>query len=87
MSAINVNLQAKAAVEPITIAGWQPGVEVQKALQALVNGGKYLVNALIWLVLFALPFLAVIFLPIFFIVKAIRKRMQTKKIKEPKKEA
>jgi len=87
LSAINVNLQAKAAVEPITIAGWQPGVEVQKALQALVNGGKYLVNALIWLVLFALPFLAVIFLPIFFIVKAIRKRSQAKKIKEPKKES
>jgi len=87
LSAININLQAKAAVEPITIAGWQPGVEVQKALQALVNGGKYLVNALIWLVLFALPFLAVIFLPIFFIVKAIRKRSQAKKINEPKKEA
>ena len=87
LSAINVNLQAKAAVEPITIAGWQPGVEVQKALQALVNGGKYLVNALIWLVLFALPFLAIIFLPIFFIVKAIRKRRLAKKIKEPKKEA
>ena len=87
LSAINVNLQAKAAVEPITIAGWQPGVEVQKALQALVNGGKYLVNALIWLILFALPFLAVIILPIYFIVKAIRKHRQAKKIKEPKKEA
>ena len=87
LSAINVYLQAKAAVEPITIAGWQPGVEVQKALQALVNGGKYLVNALIWLVLFALPFLAVIILPIYFIIKAIRKHRQTKKIKEPKKEA
>jgi len=87
LSAINVNLQAKAAVEPITIAGWQPGVEVQKALQALVNGGKTLVNILIWLILFALPFLAVIFLPIFFIVKAIRKRSQAKKSKEPKKEA
>ena len=87
LSAINVNLQAKAAVEPITIAGWQPGVEVQKALQALVNGGKYLVNALIWIVLFVLPFLAVIFVPIFFIVKAIRKRSQAKKLKEPKKEA
>ncbi len=87
LSAINVNLQAKAAVEPITIAGWQPGVEIQKALQALVNGGKSLVTVLIWLVIFVLPFLAIIFLPIFFIVKAIRKRMQTKKIKEPKKEA
>ena len=87
LSAINVYLQAKAAIEPITIAGWQPGVEVQKALQALVNGGKYLVNILIWLILFALPFLAIIFLPIFFIVKAIRKRKLAKKAKEPKKEA
>jgi hypothetical protein len=84
LSAINITLQAKAAVEPITIGGWQPGVEVQKALQALVNGGKFLVNILIWLVLFALPFLAVIFLPVFFIVKAIRKRQQAKKMKEPK---
>lgn len=87
LSAINVYLQAKAAVEPITIAGWQPGVEVQKAVQALVNGGKALVNILIWLVIFALPFLAVIFLPIFFIVKAIRKRQQAKKAKEPNKES
>ena len=87
LSAISVYLQAKAAVEPITIAGWKPGIEVQKALQALVDGGKYLVNILIWLVIFALPFLAVIFLPIFFIVKAIRKRGQAKKLKEPKKEA
>ena len=87
LSAINVNIQAKAAVEPITIAGWQPGVEVQKALQALVNGAKSLVNILIWLVIFVLPFLAIIFLPVFFIVKAIRRRKQTRKIKEPKKEA
>jgi hypothetical protein len=86
LSAVSITLQAKAAVEPITIGGWQPGVEVQKALQALVNGGKFLVNILIWLVLFALPFLAVIFLPIFFIVKAIRKRQQANKMKEPKKD-
>lgn len=83
LSAISVNLQAKAAVEPLTIGGWQPGLEVQKALQALVNGGKYLVNILIWLVLFALPFLAVIGLPVFFVIKAIRKRRQAKKGNNP----
>lgn len=81
LSAISIYLQAKAAVEPITIGGWQPGVEAQRALQALVEGGKYIVNALIWLVLFALPILAIIFLPIYFIVKAIRKRQLQKKEK------
>jgi hypothetical protein len=85
LSAISVYLQAKAALEPITVAGWQPGVQVQKALQALVNGGKYLVNLLIWLILFVLPLLAIIFLPIYLIIKAIRKRKQAKKTEEPKK--
>ena len=91
LSAINVYLQAKEALEPITIAGWKPGREVQKALQALVEGGKYLVNIIIWLVIFAVPLLAIIILPIYFIVKYFRKRKQKKgtgnpeeKSKEPK---
>ena len=76
LSAVTVYLQAKEALEPITIAGWQPGVEAQKALQALVEGGKALVNILIWLAIFVLPLAAVIGLPIYFIVKAVRKRKQ-----------
>ena len=79
LSAISVYLQAKAAIEPITIGGWQPGVEAQRALQALVEGGKYIVNALIWLVLFAVPILAVIVLPIYLVIRAIRKRQMKKK--------
>jgi hypothetical protein len=78
LSAISVYLQAKEAMEPITIAGWQPGVEVQKALQALVDGGKIIVNILIWLALFAIPILAVIGLPVYLIVRLIRKRRKAK---------
>ena len=88
LSAISVYLQAKEAMEPITIAGWQPGVEVQKALQALVDGGKIIVNILIWLALFAIPILAVISLPVYLIVRLIRKRRKAKPAtaeKAPKK--
>jgi len=84
LSAISVYLQAKASIEPITIGGWQPGVEVQRAIQALVEGGKFIVNALIWLVLFVFPLLAVIGLPIYFIVKAVRKHQLKKSEKETK---
>jgi len=84
LSAISVYLQAKASIEPITIGGWQPGVEVQRAIQALVEGGKFIVNALIWLVLFVFPLLAVIGLPIYFIVKAVRKHQLNKSEKETK---
>jgi hypothetical protein len=76
LSAIYVNLQAKEALEPITIGRWQPGLEAQRAIQALLDGGKFLVNAFIWIVLFAIPILAVIALPIFLIVKFFRKRAQ-----------
>jgi hypothetical protein len=86
LSAVSVFLQAKAALEPITIAGWQPGVEAQNALQALVNGGQLIVDFLIWLVIFAIPILALIFLPIFFIVRFLRKRKQKKNVTKEKKE-
>jgi len=83
LSAVSVYLQAKAAVEPITIGEWQPGVEIQKALQALINGGKFIINMLIWLLILVAPLLAVIFLPIFFIIRYFRKRKQLKKSEEP----
>jgi len=87
LSAISVYLQAKEALEPITIAGWQPGLQAQKALQALVEGGQGLVNLLIWLVIFVLPLAAVIGLPIYFIVKAIRNRRKRTGDKAEKKTA
>ena len=86
LSAISIYIQAKAALEPITIGGWQPGVEAQRALQALVDGGQFLVNMLIWIVIFVVPILAAIFLPIFFIVRFFRKRKQKKNGKSIQKE-
>jgi len=78
LSAISVFIQAKAAIEPITIGGWKPGVEAQRALQALVNGAQTIVDVLIWLLLFALPILAIIGLPIFLIIRWVRKRRKKK---------
>jgi len=87
LSAIRINIQAKEAFEPITIGGWQPGLQAQKALQALVEGGKLLVNLLIWLVIFAIPILAVIFLPIYLIIRYIRKKRKRKQQPSEKKVA
>lgn len=82
LSALSVYLQAKAAVAPITIGGWQPGVVAQRALQALVNGAQKIVDALIWLALFVLPILAVIFLPVFFIARYFIRRKAKKAQKD-----
>ncbi|HAF62320.1 MAG TPA: hypothetical protein DCK95_08340 [Anaerolineaceae bacterium] len=74
LSAIYVNVQAKEAVSPITIGGWRPSLTVQRALQALIDGLKFLVNALIWIIIFVAPIALVIGLPIYFIVKASKKK-------------
>lgn len=74
LSAISVNIQAKASIEPITIGSWQPGVEVQHALQALLNFGKGLINFLIWFVIAVLPVLAIIAVPAYYIYRAIRRK-------------
>jgi hypothetical protein len=79
LSALSVHIQAKEALKPITIGGWQPGLEVQKALQALVDGLKMLVSLLIWLIIVLVPILLLIGVPIFLIVRFIRNRRQTTK--------
>jgi len=84
LSAVSINLQAKEAIKPITVAGWQPGLEVQKALQSLVKGLTLLVNLLIFILIVLVPFVLIIGLPIYLIVRAIRKHRQTAKSAEPK---
>lgn len=73
LSAISVQLTAQAAVEPLTIAGWQPAGVARNAVQTLINTLQILVNAVIWLVLYVVPVLAVIGLPITVIVLLVRR--------------
>jgi hypothetical protein len=68
LSAISVELIPEASVEPLTVAGWQPAGVARDAVQALINILKILVNVAIWLVLFILPVLLVIAIPILIIV-------------------
>lgn len=85
LSALSVNLQAKEALKPITVAGWQPGLEMQKALQALVNSLKVLINILIFVIIVLVPILLIIGLPVYFILKAIRKHRAKTHVEESKK--
>jgi len=79
LSAISVQLIASAADQPITIGGWEPVGIAKDAVQALVNALQGLVNAVIWIALYALPVALVIGLPLWFIVRAIRRRWAARK--------
>jgi hypothetical protein len=71
-SAISVELIANAAVQPITIGGWQPEGVARSALQALITGLQIIVNILIWLVLFVVPTAIVLLIPVVLAWRGVR---------------
>jgi hypothetical protein len=82
-SAISVELIADAAVQPIEIGGWQPQGVLKQAVQALIKTLQFIVNALIWIVLYILPVLLILFvifiLPPILIIRAWSRRRAKRK--------
>jgi len=78
-SSITVSIQSKETIAPLTVAGWKPSGVARDALQALIKFGKGLVNFLIWLVLYVLPIVLVIGLPVFFLVRWLKRRSLARK--------
>lgn len=83
LSAISTELIAEEEVEPLSIAGWKPVGVARDALQALINAVKFIVNLIIWLVIFVLPVLVLLYvvfvLPLVALIRFIRKRRPAKK--------
>lgn len=72
LATINVELIPKEE-KPIVQPGWQPGQTLRNALSALASAGQWLVNALIWLVVFVLPIGLVFTIPVGLVVAGIRR--------------
>lgn len=82
LSAISVELIADEAVQPIEIGGWQPQGVLKNAVEALIRSMQFLVNALIWIVIYVLPVLAILFLifvlPPLLLIRAWMRRKKRK---------
>jgi Domain of unknown function (DUF4349) len=61
LSAISIELVADEAVQPIEIGGWQPQGVLKNAVEALIRSLQFLVNAIIWIVIYVLPVLLILF--------------------------
>jgi hypothetical protein len=71
MATIHVNLTPDALARPITVGKWQPQGTAKDAIQALIEAVKFLVDALIWILLFIAPVLIILLLPLFLILRAL----------------
>jgi hypothetical protein len=81
LSAVSVELYANAAVQPVSIGGWQPKGVAKQALQALVNALKFLANAAIWIVILVIPVLLLVFGPPALIIMAVLRAKKRRKAK------
>ena len=85
LSAISIRIQAKEAIQPITVAGWTPVGVARDAIQALINAAQFLVDAFIWILLLVVPVLILIFIPIYLVyllIRAIIRRQKRKNLEK-----
>jgi hypothetical protein len=82
LSSISLQLIPNAAIQPITIAGWQPKGVAKQALQSLINTLQSLANFGIRLAILYVPVLLIIFVPIGLIIWGIVSLIR--KIRRPK---
>jgi len=88
LSAISVELIADEAVQPIEIGGWQPQGVLKNAVEALIRSLQFLATAIIWIVIWVLPVLAILFVifilpPLLLIRFWTRRRKQKAAQKQP----
>jgi hypothetical protein len=72
MATITVYLMPDESAGPVEVQRWRPGGALKSAIEALLETLKFLVEALIWLILYVLPVLLIIGLIIFGIIKLLR---------------
>ena len=72
-SSITVNITPDELAQPIAVAGWEPKGVAKQAIEALVSAMQSLVDAGIWLVIFVLPILVLIAIPLLIILWLIRR--------------
>ena len=74
MSAVTIELIPDVLAKPITVAGWRPSETVARALRALLQTLRWLVDAALWIALYVLPVLMVVLIPIGGLVFLWRRR-------------
>ncbi|MGQ9502270.1 MAG: DUF4349 domain-containing protein [Anaerolineae bacterium] len=72
MSTISIELVPDVLQQPVATTGWEPQGIAKSALQALVSALQVVGTLAIWAVIFLLPLLVVILVPVWVLVRAVR---------------
>ncbi|HUM69924.1 MAG TPA: DUF4349 domain-containing protein [Chloroflexota bacterium] len=79
-STITVSLMPDIATRPVQVAGWRPQGVVRDAVEALIGALQGLATLAIWLFIVILPISLLIGIPLWLLVRFVRRRRQQRKI-------
>jgi hypothetical protein len=79
MATISVELYPEEAAPTVIEEGWKPGFTLRNAARTLVNTLEGLADAIIWFVIYLLPILLLICVPIVLVVWAIRRWLRRRR--------
>jgi hypothetical protein len=78
-STISVHLTPDEASQPIEVAGWRPSGVAKDAVEALITALQGIANFAIWFVIFILPVLLIIGIPIWLVIRFFVRRRRRRK--------
>jgi len=82
-STIAVHLTPDELNQPIEIGGWQPQGIARDALQSLITAVQFLISVLIWLIIFLLPLVLLVGVPLWLVVRWWRRRRSARRHQTP----
>ncbi|MGH2582886.1 MAG: DUF4349 domain-containing protein [Anaerolineales bacterium] len=81
LSAISIDLVANEAVQPIQIGPWTPVGAAKDAIEALIRALQGIVEAAIWLLLYVVPVVVVIGVPLWLIGRGVSRLVANRRSK------
>ena len=78
MAAVTIELIPDVLARPIASSGWRPSETVSRAFRSLVNTLRFVADAAIWIVLYGLPVIAILSVPVGIVWRIWRSRRKEK---------
>jgi hypothetical protein len=81
-SIITIDLTPDILSQPIEVGGWQPQGVARSAVETLIDTMQTLVDIGIWLIIYVLPLALIAGIPLWLIVRFIRRRRSSRRVEE-----
>ncbi|MFN2106239.1 MAG: DUF4349 domain-containing protein [Candidatus Promineifilaceae bacterium] len=78
-SMISIDLTPDVLSQPLEVGGWQPQGAARSALETLVATLQTLIDAAIWFVIYILPLVLIIAVPVWLVIRYFRRRRAARK--------